>query len=74
MEKEEKEEEINQEEEQIKRRIEIIVTEEEKRKLEKAKGDRTWREFLLTLSEDISAKDKEILNELKTLCQKLNYY
>ncbi len=72
MEKVEKEEEINQEEEQIKRRIEIIVTEEEKEKLEKDKGDRTWREFLLTLAEDITTKDKEILNELKTLCQKLN--
>jgi len=60
-----------EEEENIRRHIEVFVSQEEFEKLTKAKGDLTWREFLLIAAEQLSIKDKEILYELKALCEKL---
>ncbi len=60
-----------EEEKYLRRHIEIFVSQEEYEKLSRAKGNATWREFLLAATDELTIKDKEILNELRALCEKI---
>jgi len=53
------------------RHIEAYVSEDEYQKLVAKKGDRNWREFLVSLVDDVDAEDKEILNTIKAICEKI---
>ena len=51
--------------------IEIYVTEEEYKKLTNKKGEKSWKKFLLDLAMSDDTEVKQLTEEIKKICEKL---